>query len=107
MVDESLIKSNPLVKGPLPQFGFALGLKQSAFTSEQLRKLQPSICGWQTTLRLVATDEMYFPFLISEINCGNEGLNIADRKNAHSAAVIANAVFELYRLVLRQDELRQ
>lgn len=107
MVDEGWIKSNPVVKGPPPQFGFAVGLKQSAFTSEQLRKLQPSIGGWQTTLRLVATDEMYFPFLISEIKCGNEALNIADRKNAHSTAVIANAVVELYRLVLRQDELRR
>ncbi|MCJ1427645.1 hypothetical protein MMC29_005549 [Sticta canariensis] len=106
-VDESWIKSIPLVKGPRPQPDFAVGLKSSAFTSEQIRKLQPSIGDWQTTSRLVATDEMYFPFLTSEVKCGNEALNIADRQNAHSAAVAANAVVELYRLVSRQDELNR
>jgi len=106
-VDESWIKSIPLVKGPRPQPDFAVGLKSSAFTSEQLKKLQPSIGDWQTTSRLVATDEMYFPFLTSEVKCGNEALNVADRQNAHSAAVAANAVVELYRLVSRQDELHQ
>ena len=106
-VNESWIKSIPLVLGPRPQPDFAVGLKRSNFTSDQLKKLQPSIGSWQTTSRLVATDEMYFPFLTAEVKCGNEGLNIADRQNAHSAAVAANAVVELYRLVLRQDELKQ
>ncbi len=91
-VDESWIKSIPLVKGPRPQPDFAVGLKSSAFTSDQLKKLQPSIGDWQTTSRLVATDEMYFPLLTAEVKCGNEALNIADRQNAHSAAVAANAV---------------
>ena len=50
---------------------------------------------------------MFFPFLTSEIKCGNEALNIADLQNAHGAAVAANAVVELYRLVSRQDELHQ
>ncbi|KAL8906160.1 MAG: hypothetical protein Q9207_002193 [Kuettlingeria erythrocarpa] len=106
-VDEYWIKSIPLVKGPRPQPDFAVGLKSSALTSDQLRKLQPSIGDWQTTSRLVATDEMYFPFLTGEVKCGNEALDIADRQNAHNAAVAANAVVELYRLVSRQDELSQ
>ena len=106
-VDNSWIKSIPLVKGPRPQPDFAVGLKSSAFTSNQLKKLQPSIDDWQTSSRLIVTDEMYFPFLIAEVKCGNEAHNIADRQNAHSAAVAANAVVELYRLVLRQDELHQ
>jgi len=50
---------------------------------------------------------MYFPFLTSEVKCGNEALNIADRQNAYSAAVIINTIVELYRLVSRQDELNQ
>lgn len=106
-VNESWIKSIPLIKGPRPQPDFAVGLKSSAFTSDQLKKLQPSIGDWQTTSRLVATDEMYFPFLTVEVKCGNEALNVADRQNAHSAAVAANSVVELYRLVSRQDELHQ
>jgi len=106
-VNESWIKSIPLVKGPRPQPDFGVGVKPSAFTADQLKKLQPSVGDWQTTSRLVATDEMYFPFLTAEVKCGNESLNIADRQNAHSAAVAANAVVELYRLVSRQDELNQ
>ena len=106
-VDESWIKSIPIVKGPRPQPDFAVGLRSSAFTADQLKKLQPSIGDWQTTSRLVATDEMFFPFLTAEVKCGNEALNIADRQNAHSAAVAANAVVELYRLVSRQDELNR
>ncbi|KAL8714472.1 MAG: hypothetical protein Q9225_006577 [Loekoesia sp. 1 TL-2023] len=94
-VDEGRIKSIPLIKGPRLQPDFAVGLKSFAFTSEQLRKMQPSIGDWQTTSRLVATDEMYFPLLTAEVKCGNEALNIADRQNAHSAAVAANAVVEL------------
>jgi hypothetical protein len=106
-VDESWIKSIPLIKGPRPQPDFAVGLKSSAFTADQLKKLQPSVGDWQTTSRLVATDEMFFPFLTAEVKCGNEALNIADRQNAHSAAVAVNAVVELYRLVSRQEELNR
>lgn len=104
-VDESWIKSIPLVNGPRPQPDFSVGLKPSAFTAEQLKKLKPFIGDWQTTSRLAATDEMYFSFLTSEVKCGNEALNIADRQNAHSASVAANAVVELYKAISRQKEL--
>ena len=106
-VDESWIKSIPLVKGPRPQPDFVVGLRSSAFTADQLKKLQFSIGDWQTTSRLVVTDEMFFSFLTAEVKCGNEAVNIADRQNAHSAAVAANAVVELYRLVSRQEELNR
>ena len=55
----------------------------------------------------MAIDEIYFPFLIAEVKCGNEALNIADRQNAYSAAVTANAIVELYKLVSRQDKLNR
>lgn len=106
-VNESWIKSIPLVNGPRPQPDFSVGLKSSAFTSDQLKKLKPFVGDWQTTSRVVATDEMYFPFLTSEVKCGNEALNIADRQNAHSASIAANAVVEIYRAVSRQDEPHQ
>ncbi len=104
-IDESWIKSIPLIKDPRSQPNFAVGLKSSTFTSKQLKKLYPSIGNWQTTSRLIATNEMYFPFLTLEIKCDNEALNIANRQNAHSVAVATNAIVELYRLVSRQDEL--
>jgi len=106
-VDEGWIKSIPLVKGPRPQPDFSVGLKSTAFTHNQLKKLKPFVGDWQDTSRLVATDEMYFPFLTSEVKCGNEALNIADRQNAHSASVAVNAVVELYRAVSRQDKLHR
>jgi len=106
-VDEGWIKSIPLVKGPRPQPDFSVGLKTTAFTRDQLKKLNPFVGDWQDTSRLVATDELYFPFLTSEVKCGNEALNIADRQNAHSASVAVNAVVELYRAVSRQDELHR
>ncbi|KAI9670787.1 MAG: hypothetical protein M1817_003898 [Caeruleum heppii] len=106
-VDEGWIKSIPLVNGPRPQPDFSVGLKATAFTRDQLKKLDPHVGDWQTTSRLVATDEMYFPFLTSEVKCGNEALNIADRQNAHSASVAVNAIVELYRAISRQDELHR
>ncbi len=44
---------------------------------------------------------MYFSFLTAKMKCGNESLNIADRQNAHSVAVAANAIVELYKLMSR------
>lgn len=104
-VDESWSNCIPLVS-PRPKPDFSVGLKPTAFTSEQLKKLKPYVGDGRTASRFVATDEMYFPFLTSEVKCGNEALNIADRQNAHSASVAANAVVELYRAVSRQDELQ-
>ncbi len=106
-VNESWIKFILLVKDSRSQSDFAVEIKPSAFTSDQLKKLQLSIDDWQTTSRLMTTDEMYFSFLTSKMKCGNEALNIADRQNAHSVVVAANAVVELYRLMSRQDELNQ
>ena len=106
-VDKSQIKSIPLVKGPRPQPDFAIRVKSSAFISDQLKKLQPSINNWQTISRLVATNKIYFPFLTIKVKYNNEALNIADRQNAHSAAVAANIIVELYKLIKRQDELNQ
>jgi hypothetical protein len=48
---------------------------------------------------------MYFPYLTEEINCENEGLNIADRQNAHSSSVAVKQVVDPYRKVSGQHEL--
>jgi hypothetical protein len=55
----------------------------------------------------MATAWMYFPYLTMEVKCGNEGLNIADRQNAHSSGVAVRQVVDLYRKVSRQHELNQ
>jgi hypothetical protein len=42
-----------------------------------------------------------------EVKCGNEGLNIVDRQNAHSSGVAVRQVVDLYRKASRQHELNQ
>lgn len=88
-VDKSWSKSILLVNGPRPQPEFLVGLQPAAFTSDQLKKLQPHIGDRSTVSRLVGTQEMYFSFLTTEVNCGNEARNIADRHNAHRASAAA------------------
>ncbi|KAI9674124.1 MAG: hypothetical protein M1817_001942 [Caeruleum heppii] len=96
----------PVVIGPVPQPDYSAGCKDTAFTPEQLRKLAPFVKGWKGTPFLV-TPWMYFPFLTQEVKCGNEGLNVADRQNAHSGSVAVKQVVNLYRAVGRQDELHR
>ncbi len=107
IINESWIKFISLVKDSRSQSDFAVEVKSSAFIADQLKKLQLSVDDWQTTSRLIATDEMYFSFLTAKMKCDNEALHIADRQNAHSVVVATNAIVELYRLVSRQDELNQ
>ncbi|KAI9670770.1 MAG: hypothetical protein M1817_003881 [Caeruleum heppii] len=106
-VSEGWLKSIPLVTGPRPQPDFAVGLRPSAFSAAQLHKLSPHVGDWRTSSRLVATDDVYFPFLTAEVKCGNAALDIADRQNAHSASVAVNALVELYRAISREDEVHR
>lgn len=106
-VDESWSKCIPMINGPCPKPDFSVGLRSSAFTAAQREKLKPFVGGWQIQSRLMATDKMHFPFLTAEVKCGQEGLIIAERQNAYSASIAANAVVELYRVVSRQHELHR
>jgi hypothetical protein len=96
----------PIVAGPVPQPDYSAGYKETIFTKAQLRKLEPFIRGWKGT-PFMATAWMYFPYLTMEVKCGNEGLNIADRQNAHSSSVAVKQVVDLYRKVSRQHELNR
>ena len=95
-----------IVAGPIPQPDYSAGCKETIFIKSQLRKLEPFIKGWKGT-PFLATAWMYFPYLIVEVKCGNEGLNIADRQNAYSSGVAVKQVVDLYRNVSRQHELYQ
>ena len=96
----------PIVAGPLPQPDYSAGCKETIFTKDQFRKLEPFIRGWKGT-PFMATAWMYFPYPTMEVKCGNDGLNIADRQNAHSSGVTVKQVVDLYRKVSRQHELNQ
>ena len=103
-VNEGWIGSIP-VQGPRPQPDYAVGFKRSAFTDQQLNRLDPLIGTVYDTSFFVATYRMYFPFLTCEVKCGAAGLEIADRQNAHSMTVAVRSVVELYKAVKRGKEL--
>ncbi len=95
------------VEGPRPQPDYSVGFRRSAFTDEQLNRLDPLIGTVYDTSFFVATYRIFFPFLTCEVKCGAAALDIADRQNAHSMTIAARAVVELYRAVHREKELHR
>ena len=80
--------------GPRPQPDHTVGFKWSAFTELQRRKLgiEPTSKSFYT-----AREDIYFPFLMSEVKCGKQALDLADRANAHSMTIAVRGVVELFR----------
>ena len=105
-VNEGWTGSIP-VEGPRPQPDYSVGFRRSAFTDEQLKRLDPLIGSVYDTSFFVATYRMYFQFLTCEVKCGAAALDIADRQNAHSMTVAVRGVLELYRAVKREKELHR
>ncbi|KAG9231656.1 hypothetical protein BJ875DRAFT_486791 [Amylocarpus encephaloides] len=105
-VNEGWDNSIALTK-PRPQPDYAIGFKRTAFTEDQLKKIQPFIGGFGETSFFLGTYYMYFPLLTCEVKCGVQALDVADRQNAHSMALAVRGVVELFRLVKREKELHQ
>ncbi|KAI9782032.1 MAG: hypothetical protein M1816_002020 [Peltula sp. TS41687] len=103
-VNEGWNNSIPVTK-TRPQPDYAVGFGRSAFTKEQLDKLQPLIGELTDTSYFMATWYMYFPFLTCEVKCGAAALDVADRQNAHSMTLAVRAIVELFRLVKREKEI--
>ena len=103
-VNESWI-GNIAVEGPLPKPDYSVGFRRSAFTDEQLKKLDPLIGSVFENSLFAATYRMYFPFFTCEVKCGAAALDIADRQNAHSMTVAVRALVQLYKAVKREKEL--
>jgi hypothetical protein len=94
--------------GPRPQPDFGLGFDRDAFNPEQLQKLQPFLGDLLTDSSFfAATYQMYFPFLTSEVKCGNGELDVADRQNAYAQSVIMRSLHSLFQLVGRENELHR
>ena len=96
---------NIAVEGPLPKPDYSVGFRRSAFTDEQLKKLDKLIGSVFENSFFVATYRMYFPFFTCEVKCGATALDIADRQNAHSMTIAVRALVELFRSVKREKEL--
>lgn len=105
-VNEGWDNSIALTK-PHPQPDYAVGFKRTAFTEDQLKKIQPFIGGFSEISFFMGTYFMYFPFLTCEVKCGAAALDIADRQNAHSMTMAVRGVVELFRLVKREKELHR
>ena len=93
--------------GTRPQPDYSVGFRRSAFTEEQLEKLEPFVgeIGSKLQSYFMTTTRMYFPFLTCEVKCGASALDVADRQNAHSMTIAVRALVELFRSVKREKEL--
>lgn len=105
-VNEGWAGSIP-VEGPRPQPDYSVGFRRSAFTEEQLNRLDPLKGSVFDTSFFVATFRVYFPFLTCEVKCGAAALDVADRQNAHSMTIAVRGVVELYKAVKREKELNR
>ena len=85
-------------------------LFSSAFTEKEIDKLKryTSVNNWTQVIMTI-----YFHFLICEIKCGREGLNIADRQNMHSYSITVRALLRIeqeankYRPEKKTDNLNE
>ena len=86
--------------GPRPEPDVAIGFSSSAFTAEENQKLT----NYRSFGDLVRpTNDMYFPFLMVEVKCGDKGLDYADRQSMHSCSVAIKALLKLEQI---SDEYR-
>jgi hypothetical protein len=90
--------------GPRPQPDHTYGFKWSNFAETQRQKLniEPSEKSYYT-----AREDIYFPFLVSEVKCGKQGLDLADRPNAHSMTIALRGIVDLYRKADRAPEVHR
>ncbi|KAI9805494.1 MAG: hypothetical protein M1825_000745 [Sarcosagium campestre] len=105
-VNEGWNNSIPLT-GTRPQPDYSVGFSRTAFSKDQLDKLQPFIgdfLGGDLSF-FMATFYMYFPFFTCEVKCGAQALEIADRQNAHSMTLAVRGVVEMFRRVKREKEV--
>jgi len=94
----SQCRSMDRVRSQTTHFGF----KWSNFTEQQRRRLQiePTDKSYYT-----AREDIYFPFLTSEVKCGKQGLDLADRPNSHSTTIALRGIVDLYREANRASEV--
>jgi hypothetical protein len=105
-VNEGWNNSNPITK-PRPQPDYAIGFRRSAFSEDQLKKLQPYLGDPSSSSYFMGTYYMHFPFFTCEVKCGSAGLDIADRQNLHSMTLAVRGIVELFRLANRAEELHR
>jgi hypothetical protein len=95
------------VTGVRPQPDYVVEFGRSAFTEDELNKLDRlagnSITGAKSYY--MATYYIYLPFFSCEVKCGAAALDVADRQNAHSMTLAVRGVVEMFRHVKSEKEI--
>lgn len=105
-VNSSWLKCIPLLT-KCPQPDYSVGFRRSAFSLDQLGRLDPFVGTDRERCSVMARYDMYFPFLTCEVKCGAQGLNIANRQNMHNASVSVKGIVELFKRVDRHKDLHK
>ncbi|KAL8905171.1 MAG: hypothetical protein Q9207_002798 [Kuettlingeria erythrocarpa] len=75
-----------------PKPDLTIGISPDDFDEGETRKLK---CFSSPERPCFVTPNLCYPFFMVEAKTGEEGLNKADRQNAHSAGIAVNAIIEL------------
>lgn len=90
--------------GPRPKPDFCVGLSSSAFTEEEVSKLKLYTAPNRATL---VTEQLYFPYFMCEVKCGDQAIIRADRQNAHSCSIAVGAIIQLYQASSHVEEVNR
>jgi hypothetical protein len=90
--------------GKRPQPDHTVGLKWLAFTESQRRKLDIDLTS---NSYYMAREDIYFPFLTTEVKCGKSVLDLADRANTNSMTIAVRGVVELFRKIGRPMDVHR
>ncbi|KUL90513.1 hypothetical protein ZTR_00277 [Talaromyces verruculosus] len=82
------------IYGPPPQPDQARGLKWPLFSDGQRQKLK---FHPEETSPFTALEDMLFPYSTTQVECGNRGLKIAERKNMHCMCIAMRALCSIAR----------
>ncbi len=87
--------------GPRPYPDYGVYFSPQALTKEHRNKLEAFVGDPGEISFRKATQYMYLPFLMREVNCRAAVLDIAYRQNAHGAVLAVRGDVELFRRAKR------
>lgn len=91
--DQEWLNVDPIY-GPRPQPDRARGLKWSLFSDSQRQKLK---FHPEETSPFTTREDMLFPYLTTQTECGNRALTIAEQKNMHCMCIAMRAMYSVAR----------
>ncbi|KAI1431998.1 hypothetical protein GGR50DRAFT_27538 [Xylaria sp. CBS 124048] len=94
--------------GHHPQPDYSVGFRREAFAWSSLLNVKPLFGNAiQGQSSFMGTSKMLFPFLACEVVCGTDGLELADRQNAHSMMIAVRGLVRLFRLIGQEGQLHR